>query len=115
MHHGCFFHYCQSLYKNIQSLGLSTNYLEDEDVRLASRSTMALALVPLEFVEEAYELLKNDSPKALTEYFTYFEKQWLKRIPIKYWNASNLEFRTNNFCECNIFSLYEIHLFSFTI
>ncbi|CAF1349619.1 unnamed protein product [Rotaria sordida] len=67
-----------SLYKNVQSLGLSTSYLEDEDTRLACRSTMALALVPLEYVEEAYELLKNDSPKALAEFFTYYEKQWLK-------------------------------------
>ncbi|CAF1530543.1 unnamed protein product [Rotaria sordida] len=38
IHHGCFFHYCQSLYKNVKSLGLSTSYLEDEDTRLACRT-----------------------------------------------------------------------------
>ena len=53
-HHECFFHYCQALYKNIQSLSLSTDYLDDEDIRLASRSVMALALKPNEHVTEAF-------------------------------------------------------------
>ena len=66
---------------------------------------MALALVPLDHAEEAYELLKNNSPTALNELFNYFEQQWLKRVSIRYWNVSKIEFRTNNFCECNILSV----------
>ena len=61
MHHGCFFHFCQSLYKYIQSPGLSTAYNENEDMRLACRSTMALALLPEEHLKKALELLQNDS------------------------------------------------------
>jgi len=34
-HHGCFFHYWQSLYTQIQALGFSTANLDDEDIRLA--------------------------------------------------------------------------------
>ncbi len=102
MHHGCFFHFCQSLYKHIQSIGLSTAYLDDEDTRLTCRSTMALALLLHEHVDEALELLKKDSPEEMAEFFKYFEKQWLKRVPTKYWNVSDLEFRTNNFCESNL-------------
>ncbi|CAF5224096.1 unnamed protein product, partial [Rotaria magnacalcarata] len=93
------FHYCQSLYKHIISLGLSTAYVDNEDLRLACRSTMALALLPEEHVEEAFELLKSDSPEEMSDFFEYFQKQWLKRVPKKYWNVSNLEFRTNNICE----------------
>ncbi|CAF1584841.1 unnamed protein product [Rotaria magnacalcarata] len=99
MHHGCFFHYCQSLYKHIISLGLSAAYVDNEDLRLACRCTMALALLPEEHVEEAFELLKNDSPEEMSDFFEYFQKQWLKRVPKKYWNVSNLEFRKNNICE----------------
>jgi hypothetical protein len=78
-HHGCFFHYCQALYKKIQSLGLSTAYLDDEDIRLACRSAMALALLPVEHVEEAFQLLKENSPEEMVEFFEYYQKQWLKR------------------------------------
>ncbi|CAM4852204.1 unnamed protein product, partial [Rotaria magnacalcarata] len=60
---------------------------------------MALALLPEEHVEEAFELLKSDSPEEMSDFFEYFQKQWLKRVPKKYWNVSNLEFRTNNICE----------------
>jgi hypothetical protein len=61
MHHGCYFHYCQSLYKHVQLLGLSTAYFDDQDTRLACRSTMALALLPIEHVDEAARLLEDDS------------------------------------------------------
>ena len=112
MHHGCFFHYCQSLYRQIQSLGLSTAYLEDEDIRLACRSTMALALLPIQHVEEALSILKNDSPKEMDDFFKYFQHQWLNRVPSKYWNVATVEFRTNNFCEGEfVFSLISMYLF----
>ncbi|CAF1175010.1 unnamed protein product, partial [Rotaria sordida] len=81
IHHGCFFHFTQSLYKHINSLGLSTAYLENEDLRLACRSAMALALLPQDHIEEALELLKNESPEELIDFFKYFHNQWLKRIP----------------------------------
>ncbi|CAF2946742.1 unnamed protein product, partial [Rotaria sp. Silwood2] len=50
MHHGCFFHLCQSLYKEVQALDLAEAYLNDEDIRLACRSTMALALLSFEYI-----------------------------------------------------------------
>ncbi|CAF1474881.1 unnamed protein product [Rotaria sordida] len=89
----------KSLYKQIQSLGLVTAYFNDEDIRLGCRSTMALAPLPADYVEEAFELLEDDSPEDMAEFFLYFWKQWLKRVPKKYWNVLTLEFRTNNFTE----------------
>ena len=90
-HHGCFFHYCQALYKNIQLLGLSTAYLDDEEIRLASRSAMALALVPNEHVKEAFELLKENSPSEMASFFDYLQKQWFKRVSPEYWVVSELD------------------------
>ena len=72
IHHGCYFHYFQSLYKQIQQLGLSTAYLEDEIIRLFCRSTMALALLPIQYVEDAAQLVKNDAIPEMGDFFKYF-------------------------------------------
>lgn len=105
-HHGCFFHYCQALHKNIQSLGLSTSYLDDEDIRLACRNVMALALMPKEHVGEAFEVLKENSPAELADFFSYVQQQWFKRVPPEYWVVSDLDWRTNNFAEGNVHHLF---------
>lgn len=109
MHHGCFFHFCQSLYKQIQQLGLSTGYLDDDEVRLACRSSMALALLPVDLVDQAYEKLKEVSPQEMSEFFSYFKRQWLKRVSPTYWNVSNLQFRTNNYTEGSNISVLKIY------
>ena len=113
MHHGCYFHYCQSLYKHVQSLGLTVSYCDDEETRLAIRSTMALALLPCDHVEEAYELLKGNASEDLAEFFDYFQRQWLKKMPPKYWNASTLEFRTNNYSEDILMSYSKLVFISY--
>jgi hypothetical protein len=60
---------------------------------------MALALLPFEHVEQAFSLLREESPESMNEFFAYMQHQWFKRVPPKYWNVSNLEFRTNNYAE----------------
>lgn len=80
-------------------LGLTIAYLNDEEIRLASRSAMALALMPKEYVEKAFELLKQDSPTEMADFFDYVQKQWFKRISPNYWVVSDLDWRTNNFSE----------------
>ncbi|CAF4431310.1 unnamed protein product [Rotaria sp. Silwood2] len=95
-HHGCYFHYCQSLYKQVQLLGLGTAYFEDESTRLSCRSTMALALLPIELIEDAVHLLEDDSLSEMKDFFKYFKYQWLTRVPPTYWNVSTLEFRWHN-------------------
>ncbi|CAF1023652.1 unnamed protein product [Rotaria sordida] len=116
MHHGCYFQYCQSLYKQVQRLGLATAYLDDESTRLSCRSTMALALLPIELIEEAVKLLEDDSLPEMANFFKYFKYQWLTRVPPKYWNVSTLEFRTNNFAEGELLPCLEkcISVFSHT-
>jgi hypothetical protein len=111
MHHGCYFHYCQALYKQVQSLGLSEAYSDDEDTRLICRSTMGLALLPIEHVEEAAKLLEDDSPPEMADFFKYFKYQWLKRVSPKYWNVGTLEFRTNNFCEGELVFFLKLYIY----
>ncbi|CAF1086138.1 unnamed protein product [Adineta steineri] len=45
-HMGCFFHFCQAVYRQIQSLGLQQQYTEDETCRCLCRKLMALVLMP---------------------------------------------------------------------
>ena len=64
---------------------------------------MALALLPIEHVEETAKFIEDNSPTEIAEFFKYFNYQWLKRVPPKYWNVANIEFRTNNFTEGEFF------------
>lgn len=98
---GCFFHYCQAIYRQVQSLGLSTMYLEDLPIRSVIRQMMALALVPVEYVQQLFsdlvEAMNTDDHQTLSSLFTYFEKQWIKQIPN--WNVYDILDRTNNYSE----------------
>ncbi|CAF3841949.1 unnamed protein product [Rotaria sp. Silwood1] len=113
IHHGCFFHFTQSLHKHINSLGLFTAYLEDEDLRLACRSTMALALLPPDHLEEAFELLKNDSPEELIDFFKYFQNQWLKCVPKNIGMYQISSFVQTIFAKLMLFLLSKNIFFSF--
>ena len=68
---------------------------------------MALALLPVELIEDAVHLLEDDSLSEMEDFFKYFKYQLLTRVPPKYWNMSTLEFRTNNFAEGEFLSVLE--------
>ena len=42
---------------------------------------MTLALFPEEHIEDAFELLQNDLPEEIADFFKYFDKQCSKRMP----------------------------------
>ncbi|CAF4635139.1 unnamed protein product, partial [Rotaria sp. Silwood2] len=90
----CFFHYTQAIYRNIQKLGLSSEYVADDEFRNTCRKRMALALMPVSLVLQAYDdlhdsVLGSSSKKfdLLKPLFSYFENQWIKNIDIQRWNA----------------------------
>ncbi|CAF4758868.1 unnamed protein product, partial [Rotaria sp. Silwood2] len=87
----------------VQNLGLSTNYVEDIDIRTCVRKLMALALLPLDKVQLAFDDLRTKSSEnakqTLHQLFLYFENQWMKNIPLALWNANGYSHRTNNICE----------------
>lgn len=57
--HACFFHLGQSLYRQVQSLGHSDRYLNDDDFREHVKMIAALAFVPPNHVVDAFELLEE--------------------------------------------------------
>ncbi|CAF3249819.1 unnamed protein product [Rotaria sp. Silwood2] len=105
-HVGCFFHYTQTIYRNIQQLGLSSEYVVDDEFRNTCRKLMALALMPVSLVLQAYDDLHDSVLESssttfdlLKPLFSYFENQWIKNVDIQRWNVYGLHMRTNNNAE----------------
>lgn len=123
MVNGCFFHYCQSIWRNIQKFGLQDIYASNPNFALNIKMLMALAFVEEEEVIDSFEeMLKFEffvdesfpEKSELRNLLTYYEKTWIgsKQIngsrkrplfPISMWNVRDLTLngkaRTNNAVE----------------
>ncbi len=103
---GCYFHFCQSIYRKIQSLGLSSAYMKNENFRIFLRFVMALAFLPNNEVKESYLVLEKYFLKmdpALDKFFEYFQRNWIKNTQL--WNVHGETLRTNNDIEGWHFSI----------
>lgn len=103
MHSGCYFHYSQSVYRRIQTLGLATAYSNDQEIRSCCRKLISLALMPLDTVETSFYNLRAglDSrvKQELRQLFLYFDHYWMNEMPLEMWNFFGCQHRTNNSCE----------------
>lgn len=97
----CFFHFGQSIYRQIQSAGLQAEYNDPDDrsLKVYTHMMLALAFVPLAEVPRIFSLLKKDESEDLLSIFEYFEKNYvfgviargrrrgiLPRYPPEIWN-----------------------------
>ena len=101
-HKGCFFHFCQAVLKKVQALGLQAVYQNDDDVRDIIRSLTALAFLPIEQVQPAFNLLHDEQIENYPDFadlFAYFEDTWIHGCPVHRWNVHLLGNRTNNHVE----------------
>ncbi|CAF4189714.1 unnamed protein product [Rotaria magnacalcarata] len=101
---GCWFHFCQSCYRNIQGLGLMKIYETDNELRHLLRAFMALALLPIDLIREAFKILKkkvasSSQANQLTTFVSYFQTEWIDHFKHSMWSVSNSTWRTNNFAE----------------
>jgi len=48
-HVGCFFHFCQAVWRRIQELGLARRYKSNPDFQLHVKSHIALAFLPCRY------------------------------------------------------------------
>ena len=58
----CFYHLTQSIWRNIQFLGLTNLYEADDDFRLFCGQLDALAFLPVDDVTEGMNHLRNSAP-----------------------------------------------------
>ncbi|CAF1053879.1 unnamed protein product [Adineta ricciae] len=95
--------FIKCLNRRIQSLGLSTTYAEDDEIRPCCRKLMALCLLPLQEVENQFYNLRAslDSrlKQELRQLFLYFQNHWMIDVPLQMWNFHDTPHRTNNICE----------------
>ena len=78
----CFFHFCQSHWGKIQSLGLSNDYGDDIELSRKFRMFSALAFVPENFVIPSFENLIDltSGDQWLDEFIAYLELQFIGRM-----------------------------------
>ncbi|CAF4808973.1 unnamed protein product, partial [Rotaria sp. Silwood1] len=98
-HIGCNFHFVNAIYRQIQHLGLVTAYRNDECVRSSSRKLMALALVPIDKLELAFQKVAHEAPRSLKPLTDYFNRYWMTKVKWTLWNVSDVELKTNNIVE----------------
>lgn len=81
VHTGCFFHFTQCIWRHIQSFGLKQRYENDADFALKMRMLAALAFVPQEDVQNAFEALCRDGifSEEMFPVVDYFEDTWIGR------------------------------------
>ena len=98
---GCFFHFSQSVYRRVQTLGSSTAYLDTMMMRSVIRQMIALAVVPEQHVPSLFAELGqelNDVERLeLFSLFKYFTDQWMRNV--SNWNVSDVSDRTKNYSE----------------
>jgi hypothetical protein len=99
---GCFFHFCQCCYRQIQSLGLQQTYRENNAHRIILRVSMALAFLPSAEIAPTFvkymQLVENYVP-ILMPYMHYFNAQWMQVVPPSVWCVHGQAIRTNNHLE----------------
>lgn len=109
---GCFFHFCSSLWRKVQKLGLHTPYRRDASLKKTIRMIMAIAFIPPALVRFNFDLFRNSNrtQRLIQRYPTF--QQWIDYVNSTYiartaifqapmWNlfARNRDTRTNNHLE----------------
>jgi len=106
---GCFFHLCQSMWRKIQHLGLSSVYKNNKNIRLNCNMINALAFLPLNEISSGMAYLYTIIPIELLLVAKYFDDIYVSGTsgtpmfsPIL-WNVFDVTLndgdRTNNYCE----------------
>ena len=103
--HGCVFHYCQALKKNIAQYGLLKPYKNKPNFRYFIRKYMMLMMVPSDMVQEAWNELKTQVKKTFQkkylsqfmDWLLHHDNTWMdKRYIIEDWSRWGNETGTNN-------------------
>jgi hypothetical protein len=74
---GCFFHFAQANWRKVQGLKLQTLYATDHEFSMNIRMLTALAFVPVDDVQAAFEEIALIMPDEAEEYVDYFRRTWV--------------------------------------
>ncbi|KRY07891.1 hypothetical protein T12_64 [Trichinella patagoniensis] len=91
---GCFFHFCQTVLRQVGRLGIRTDYMNNQEIR---RKT--LAFLPVNLVPAGFEIINVGTSSQLEALFRYFQREWLQTNKISLWNVHGVSMRINNHME----------------
>ena len=98
--HGCTFHWAQSIWRKVQSLGLATAYMQQGATHNLIRKLLGLAYLPKRHIQEAFNCMKSEAADSsqLSALFKYFEDNWINGSTwsIGNWCSFRRVIRTNN-------------------
>ena len=102
---GCWFHYCQAIYRKAKSLGLTKGFNKKRDINLLVRHLMNLALLDPEAIRRLFEALKQAAGRAGNEsvdkLMDYVQSYWINGpFTPEDWTCYGQDIRTNNEIEC---------------
>lgn len=105
---GCLFHLNQSVFRKLQSLGLSTLYFNDKKFAKSIRRINALPLLPIYLINDTFENLsdeirtecnENTEIDSINQLINYYYETYVKDgavFPKEQWNQYRELRRTNN-------------------
>lgn len=99
---GCYFHFCQALWRKVQDLGIAVRYREEPLVQQWIRRAAGLALLPLNKVQDAWLETMEETPDVARaeEFNDYMVVNWVDyeaRFTMSIWNHFETTGpRTNN-------------------
>jgi hypothetical protein len=102
---GCLFHFGQSLWRKIQSLGLEPAIRDSDDAKKWFRRLCALPLVPTDHIDDAFLWIQEDAPEipGISRMHDYMVDTWVDdsaRFHRSIWNHFETgRHRTNNCSE----------------
>lgn len=97
--HGCHFHWAQSIYRRVQSEGLSGRFQSVAAVKKCIKTVLALPLLPAEHIEAALERLTEQNTDAqIGDVLSYIQSNWIESSvwPPATWSQYQRPIRTNN-------------------
>ena len=114
---GCYFHFCQSMWRKIQELGMARSYTRHCRLRRCLRKFIALGYLPLALVRHNFRLHANGNATArviqrypeVQDFIDYLENNYINgpNFPPRMWNVfeRDTDTRTNNHVEGKIAQL----------
>lgn len=85
----------QTIWRNVQRLGLNHIYTHDHSIQLVIKQLMAIGFLPFEQInidiEELIRPLHEINNIQLDGLFEYFRRYWLERIPLIIWNIYKID------------------------
>ncbi len=97
---GCLFHFCQAIWRKVQTLGLAVRYKEDDAFNRIVRRASALPLVPRDEIHNVWMQAMNESDDPEIMRLTWVDELVAVFPAELWWQYDNLNgVRTNNHLE----------------